>query len=265
MSSLLLKLIALFAMTLDHFATYLPGLSFPIFNVIGRIAGPLFLFCFSNSMQFTSNRRKLLFRIYIASFITSIGNFALILLYKTNAFVLGNFFPTLFTIGITIVLWERKYSSQKKKIITLVGFWIVQNIIGVLVLLPFLSSFVQGVDLNFTTSKLLALTGVFPNYITCESGIIWVALGLLFYKYRDSKSRQIIVLGVYSILMMSLHIVAEIMNYDVMRYEWVSFFACAFIYFFNSKKGKPKLKYLFYVYYPAHIWGLYSIGNHLFN
>ena len=261
MSSFILKTIALLAMTLDHCGTYLPNISPIYFKMIGRLSGPIFLFCFSNSMKHTTNRYKLLSRLYIASLITSIGNFILIYHYKSNLYILGNFFPTLFTIGVVIQLFEKKYSSKRKKHFTIIAFVLLQNIIGALVLFPFIQNLVRGNNLNLTTSKLLALTGFFPNYITCESGILWVALGLMFYVFRDSKKKQLIVLAIYSTLMLILQLLANAINYNMLQYEWMALFAGIFIYLYNQKQGKLKLKFFFYIYYPLHIWLLYSFGN----
>ena len=189
MSTFILKIIALLAMTFDHVGTYLPSISPPYFKMLGRLAGPIFLFCFANSMEYTTSRHKLLSRIYIASLITSIGNLIVIYYFKSDLYIIGNFFPTLFVIGITILVFEKDYLSKRRKYFTIIAFVLLQNIIGTLILLPFIQDLVQGTNLNLITSKILAITGFLPNYITCESGILWVVLGLLFYVFRDSKHR----------------------------------------------------------------------------
>jgi len=47
------------------------------------------------------------------------------------------------------------------------------------------------------------------------------------------------------------------------NYQWMLIFALLFILFYNHKEGK-KHKYFFYVFYPAHIVILFTIGKLFF-
>lgn len=70
-SSTCLKWIALICMVFDHIAEFIPGM--PIeFRWIGRIAAPIFVFCMVEGVKYTTNRKKYLLRLYIASIIMAV-------------------------------------------------------------------------------------------------------------------------------------------------------------------------------------------------
>ncbi len=43
-------------------------------------------------------------------------------------------------------------------------------------------------------------------------------------------------------------------------WQWISFAALPLLYFYNGERGRAKLKYLFYIYYPLHLALLYGIS-----
>jgi hypothetical protein len=42
--------------------------------------------------------------------------------------------------------------------------------------------------------------------------------------------------------------------------QWYGLFALPLLALYGGERGKHKLKYLFYIYYPAHLVGIYLIG-----
>ena len=46
----------------------------------------------------------------------------------------------------------------------------------------------------------------------------------------------------------------------VLPYEWVSFFSLPILLLYSGERGKLKLKYFFYVFYPVHIAILFGIS-----
>ncbi len=43
--------------------------------------------------------------------------------------------------------------------------------------------------------------------------------------------------------------------------QWFAFAALPFLYLYNGKRGKARLKYLFYIYYPLHLVVLYLVAS----
>lgn len=81
------------------------------------------------------------------------------------------------------------------------------------------------------------------NYI---GQIPYVLLGLLLYYSRQNKLKQSIIYILYSLLFIG-------------SYQIYMLAAFPLIYFYNGQKGKG-YKYLFYTFYPAHIYVMYIIS-----
>lgn len=262
MSTAILKILSLIFMTCDHLASFMPSV-FPLyFKYIGRMAGPIFLFCFAQSLKHTKDRKKLLIRIYIISVITSIGNIILLLVLKNNDFIISNVFATFFVIGLIVYMFERPYKSIKNKVFALIILGVLQEIFIAICIAPFVSNIENAVNVNWTSSMLLAVTGFLPNFTTCESGMLWVALGILFYVFKNDRKKQCLVMAAYSLLLFVLFFVLGKFSISYMftdGYEWMAVFSIPFMLAYNGKKGNIS-KYVFYIYYPVHIWILYLIG-----
>ncbi|EEK76555.1 TraX [Bacillus cereus R309803] len=55
----------------------------------------------------------------------------------------------------------------------------------------------------------------------------------------------------------------EINWISIENYQWMMIFALPFLLLYNGERGYNKTwaKYMFYVFYPVHIWMLYIIGQ----
>lgn len=110
MSSFGLKVFALILMIIDHAAEFLPGM--PVWmRWIGRLAAPIFIFCSVWSFTYTRDRKKYLFRLYIAGVIMS--------LIQWKLYIPNNFFRSLFSLMVILYLFEcyQKKSDFGKKLI----------------------------------------------------------------------------------------------------------------------------------------------------
>jgi hypothetical protein len=100
-----------------------------------------------------------------------------------------------------------------------------------------------------------------------EASLYGVAMTLVFYLFRDDRRRMAMAYVVVSLAISLLLSPAapaisleRLLYYD---YQWMMVFSILLILMYNGRRG-PKnnfTKYLFYVFYPAHVWALYLIGR----
>ncbi len=89
-----------------------------------------------------------------------------------------------------------------------------------------------------------------PNVLTAEGGFAMIALGVAFYMLRKWHWAGVLVLGALSAL-----------EYVVIgSFQWLMIFAVIPMLLCNGQKGRG-MKWFFYVYYPTHIWVLYTIST----
>lgn len=224
-----LKLMGLLFMILDHLYYYFEFANiFPLwFRWIGRLAFPIFLFANAESYYYTSNKKKYMLRLLIGAMCMIIINFLFNkYLHRSDGFILNNnIFATLFMINFYLYLFDK---IKENKTITSDILYIV---------------------LFFITLPISAFV---------EYGSAFVAYGFLIYFTRNYRHKQIIC---FSIISLSLIFTSDlnIENLLFKNYQWMMVFSVIFFKLYNEQKGKG-LKYLFYVFYPVHIYLLYVIS-----
>lgn len=229
MSNSNLKLIAIIVMLIDHIgAILLPQVA--VLRVIGRIAFPIFCFLLLQGYENTSNLKKYLTRLGIFAIISQIPYY---LAFDYGKGVSGvpqlNVFFTLFAgLFVLYVIDSDKYSEGMKIIIALLVMTITDKYkmdygwFGIMTILVF--RFTKG---NFKNT-------------------VWglLALNLVYCGFENVISRSYVG-GVFSI-------------WPIV--EAFSVLALIPIYFYNGKRGKMN-KWIFYVFYPAHLLILFFISR----
>lgn len=224
-SGFTLKMIALITMLIDHVAaTIVQSVIlnsgrielFPVYELmryIGRMAFPIYCFLLVEGFIYTKNLKKYAFRLFLFALISEIP-FDLAFSSKWIDMSYNNVFFTLL-IGLLVITGIRKLEQKLDgKKLELV-YWL-----GILLLVyagMILAEFVLHTDYG-------------------ASGIIAI---VLLYLLR--KNRQIAFLAaVIALTLMAgfSEIVALLMLVPILRY--------------NGTRGK-QIKYLFYVFYPAHL------------
>lgn len=282
MTSNLLKLIALVLMTIDHIGEFFPDL--PIyFRWIGRLSAPIFLFVFVHSLSYTSNKTKLLLRLYFFNFIMCVIR---IVINETpvREILFGfenNIFGTFFAIAILISLIEYVRNKGKHYKQYLTGYILLQTVSTVIVFL-FILVF------SVSDSIVLAWSSLTANIFFNEGRLFWVLLGVMLYYAKNNKIslamgytifiylNSTIILSAFmprlsqhvyrwtdnDILLQIFEWIAGTLGYDTIgrgglspiydHYEWMAIAALPFMLLYNGKKGKS-CKWFFYIYYPAHL------------
>lgn len=218
----LLKIIAILAMTMDHIAIefIMPNsVIYQLFRVIGRLTIVIMCYMVAEGYYHTHNIKKYLTRLFIFAIVSHVP-FVFFNTGKISLFFGENKFQTsvmwsLFLGLVSLCIWNNKSLKKLYKIILLILICIL----------------------------------VMPG----DWNIFSVLLILGFGIFYENRKMQIIILGVLS---MFIVILSVIMNHP--WYKEIFLFGLLFtipiLLKYNGCLGKCKhIKWIFYVYYPLHM------------
>lgn len=194
----------------------------------GTIAFPLFCFLLVEGFQYTRNRKRYIGLMFTFALISEIpfdiGFFSSYSIMEgTFPFYLKyqNVFFTLF-IGLLTLVCLEKFSCKSELRIDKI----------------------KSVFLQVICIAMLALAA---ELIHCDYGMQGILFIVAFYICRKHR--------IYQVLLFLLAYMGTTGNQPPL----CTLFACLIILLYNGKRGKLKLKYFFYFFYPAHIFLLYLI------
>ena len=215
-----LKIVAMIAMLVDHIGLYL----FPDqlwMRVIGRLALPIFAYMIAEGCFYTRHRGKYLLQIAVLAVGCQLVYY----------FAMGSLYQgILVTFSLSVItVYAIDYFIKKK------------NAPSALLALTTLAAVVF---LVLGLPRLLPNTDYFVDY-----GLGGVALPVLVY-FAKGKWGKLAATAI-GLLAMAL---------TLLPIQWWAFLALPLIALYNGKRGKWNLKYMFYIFYPAHLGLLYLIG-----
>lgn len=234
MTSFALKCIAMVAMLIDHTSIAYFGQT-TLFNVIGRIAFPIFAFQISEGYIHTKNLRKYFLRLFCFAVISQFP-FMLFDSIFTNSFSF-NIFGTLFVGLLAILLYDK---------ITNCDFKITNN-----------------EKVNVITNKVFGcipviLLGIISEVCYFDYGFWGVAIIFLFYIFKNDKLGMLIFYITACIIKYGVNIIVYGYHYLYVLLCIGTILPIIFIFLYNGKQGK-KIKYLLYAFYPVHLLILYFV------
>ncbi|KGI36495.1 hypothetical protein DP149_00435 [Clostridium tetani] len=268
-----IKLLMLILMLLDHIASFIPNT--PIwFNHVGRVVAPVFFYLLINGYFYTKNKSNYAKRLFVASGFMATGNMLVSTFFsldiynnKLKLYSIGILFTIILSF-ITYIIYKTPIESLKK--LNFYGF--------LLALLPivfsslfldmtilknniFLSMAFSIMFLNSLNHNKSDYTHIIPAILSLitEASILGLLMTIIFYKFRKNKPSLI---SYYSILSLSF-LIGEGFTYEslfITNIQWMMIFSIPFFLLYNDKKGSD-IKYLFYVFYPLHVWILFAIGS----
>lgn len=221
MSIFIIKIIACITMVLDHIKYAIPITKGFVTRYFGRISFPLFAFLIGEGYYHTSDLKKYYKRLIIFAIISQIP----FMLFRTmvGEWKMLNVMFTLLLGLISINIFDK---LGKKYYISL-PIVLILSILGNILRVDYgwygvLSVFVLYI---FRENKFLRFTGFF-------------ILNLIYY-YK----RNLVLNNINNIILFGF-----------------SVFPTILLFFYNGKLGK-KVKYLYYIFYPAHMILLYFLGR----
>ena len=264
LSGFQLKYIALIAMVFDHnhyFFDYTGKI--PIwFAMIGRLAAPLFLFSVIEGFIHTRNRKKYFLKIYVLAILMGLIQFGfynfLHPLVRPDGFFPKNMMLSSF--AILLVALQGIAWIQEKKYLKGIPTLLFPLMLPWLMLLLYLS----GQDKpTFTLFINLLNYTVLPTHTSISDGGTWLLLtGIAMYLCHKNLKKEVLAFVSVSLVWVLMAIVLSRPSiHDLMfKYiEWMEIFAAPLMLCYNGQRGKGS-KYLFYVFYPTHIYLLYALS-----
>lgn len=217
LSSFILKIIAIITMLLDHIYTYIggTGIDIPIwFGYLGKIAAPIFFYLIVEGFFHTRNRKKYLFRL---------ASFGVVMVCIDKILGIGNNIFLSLSLAVVLMMFLEKIKDiNANKIVMIIG--------------------------AIVTSSLFLFT---------EASIYGLVMVIIFYLFRNKKVIMSILYGIFSLspVLMAIgtgNMYEQLFLFD---YQWMMIFALPFILMYNGRLGlKNKFtKWMFYIFYPAHL------------
>lgn len=254
-------------MFLDHIYEFFPGAPI-VLTWLGRISAPIFFFCTVWGFHYTHNRRVYLLRMYLCSVLMGALDLVLNLsIAQPVVPVINNIFTTLFLSCLFIYLWEMKEKPWQKMLMVLA--YLALNIAMVFLITGVASPLLYRVLPQQTYQYCITMVGgLLPNILTCEGSYITVLMGIVLYFCKGSRKKLAIGYSLYCLgslaLMVNMGVAQGVTDwYQFLfhqAYQWMEIFALPLMLCYNGQKGRG-YKYLFYIFYPAHVAVLFYLGN----
>lgn len=215
-----LKIIAVISMTVDHIGHVL----FPQvlwLRMVGRLAFPVFAFMIAQGCRHTRSMGR---------YLGSMAATALVCQLVMFIFA-GSLYQTVlvtFTMSIGLI-WLLQKAQKEDSVL-----WVILGVLGYALaygICDILPRYLQGTD------------------YAVDYGLIGVLIPVAVY-LAATKTRQLLILA------LGLSALAL----DAWEGQWLALLAVPLLAFYNGQRGKYKLKWFFYGYFPLHLAVLYSIA-----
>lgn len=255
MTTTAIKLTALVLMLLDHIYEFFAGA--PIWLTwLGRVSAPLFLFTMVWGLFYTSDRRKYLVNMYLWGVFMAAGDVAITLIVpNAHTAPTNNIFVSLLLVGLVVTAAELIIKHRTKEGLLLLAAILAVQLAGSLAL-GLLDR--AGID---SSIRLIAIAAL-PNIMLCEGSIYYVLGGVLLYFAKDTRPKLTVAYLIFTAVFTGYFglgtLTAGWLLYG--NYQWMMIAALPIMLCYNGRRG-ANLKWLFYVFYPAHIYLLCIIGS----
>ena len=215
-----LKIIAMVAMLLDHVGKVLLP-QYPILQIIGRLAFPIFAFMIAEGCFYTKNKM----RYFLTVALLGAGCQAVYMIAEHSFY--QNILIT-FSLSIILIFSSENFRLKHDKISGVTLFFTIFVVLVICLGLPFALK-EQGFQIDYSIYGVLFPVAVFyapdkPRKLVYTAGI----LILLAYNFGG---------GI----------------------QWFALLSIPLLALYNQKHGKYNIKPLFYVFYPAHLVVIYLI------
>lgn len=224
-----LKIIMAVLMLMDHLYYFLPG--FPEwFHIVSRVVAPMFTYLVAEGMYYTSNKVGYIKRMYLFGSIMLAMDIVFILVFGSappNSIIMS------LAITASIIFCIDKVVKKG-----------------------------EGEPTLDTPSKVKWILLAFFLFVVClffEGAMVCPVTGLVFYYLRWNRS---VMCGAYIVASLAILWLFRLLG-DTQTYMLT---AVVPIMLYNGQRGRKGAfpKYFFYIFYPAHIWILFTVKQLFF-
>ncbi len=220
LSGNVLKLIALFSMTVDHIGVQI-FYDVALLRVIGRIAFPIFAYMIAEGCSYTKNRVRYLMSVGVVALICQLTY------YVVAQSLYQCIFVTFFLSIVLIYILENALNKKKA-----VGFLFA----------------------GMTLAVVLFLTELLPEVLTgtdfsIDYGFIGVCLPVLIYFVHGRELK-----------LFATFVGLALLAVTSSSIQWFALLSLPLLAAYSGERGKMKLKWFFYAYYPLHLCVIYVVS-----
>ncbi len=227
-----LKLIAAISMTLDHIGVILFPKIF-VFRILGRLAFPIFAFFIAEGCRYTKNRMR-----YLATLAGMAAVFQIVYYVVTKSLYMSIFVTFSLSVSLIYLLdeWKKSLLNEQTK---------------------------TWQRLLLAGAFLLALVATYLlNYFFLIDYGFWGCATPLFASLFHGTGEKLAFLDRLPcrLLAMALPLLGLAFFNPTLSVQWCGLFALPLLLLYSGKRGRYKMKYFFYIFYPAHLVLLYAIS-----
>ena len=232
------------------------------FAMIGRLAAPLFLFCVIEGFIHTHNRKKYFLKIYSLAIVMGLIQFGFYNFLHPLVRPDGSFPKNMMLSSFAILLVALQGIAwiQEKKYLKGIPTLLFPLLLPWL-MMPFYLLSVNKPMFGFLLN-LLNFT-VLPVHTFISDGGTWLLLtGIAMYLCHRNLKKEVLAFMSVSLVWLLMAIVLSRPSFHdlIFKYfEWMEIFSAPLMLSYNGQRGKGS-KYLFYVFYPTHIYLLYALS-----
>lgn len=208
-----LKLIALICMTIDHVG-YILLPRIVALRAIGRLAFPIYAYMIAEGCRYTRSIRK-----YLCALLTTAAVCQAVYFFAMRSLYLCIMVTFSFSVGL---IWLIKLAEEKETVLTRIAV-------------------AAGVLLAFFAAELLPQLLIGTDY-GIDYGFLGIILPVAVYLCTEQKQK-----------LLCMTLVLILMTWGRASVQWYALLAIPLLALYGGHRGKYKLKWLFYLYYPIHL------------
>lgn len=250
LSGNILKIIAMVLMLIDHVG-YILYPNIEILRIIGRLSFPIFAFFVAEGCKYTSNKLRYFLLIFGCA----------ILFQLVTYFSMGETFMGIFVTFSVAIIVTYSLMFFKKTILQPKYKWYHRIISGIIFISTIFSTYFLNVyfeiDYGFYGCLTPAIISIFTfNYIDKKTTYNNKITNILYkldclYSHLLALLIALILIWAYSI------------DISLKSIQLYSLLSIPILLLYTGKRGKYRLKYLFYVFHPTHLVILHLIATYL--